>query len=309
MDSTAPALPAAPGISLRTPAPSPQPAAGASGPVPPVAPAARAASVDRAARLRLWLWLSLAGFVGVAASLPYLTPLLRASLANAAAAGKTVPALWVVALAQVGQIGLLASIASFLGTRAAPVSGLDAPFFRALAERRPAGPSLIAEVPRALLLGTLFSAAILLLNHLAAPLLPEALRHNALPPMALGEKLISFAQGASSAFYGGIVEELLLRWCVLALLAAGLWKLGARGAGAFWAANVLSAILFGAGHLPAVRSLGIPLTLGTVGYIVGANAIGGLVCGWLFRRRGLEAGMIAHGWGDVCLHALPLVYG
>ena len=267
-----------------------------------------APAIDLAARRRLWLWLALAGVLGVAGALPYLLPLLRASLATSAAAGKTVPALWVVALAQVGQICLLAAASAWVGTRAAPVSGLDAPFFRALAERRPAGRSLFAEVPRALLWGTAFSAAILLLNHLAAPLLPDALQRHAPPAMALGEKLVSFAQGASSAFYGGIVEELLLRWCVLALIAAGLWKLGARGAGAFWAANLLAAILFGAGHLPAVRALGLPLTLGTIGYIVAGNAIGGLVCGWQLRRRGLEAGMITHGWGDVCLHAFPLLF-
>ena len=241
-------------------------------------------------------------------ALPYLLPFLRASLAPAIAAGKAVPALWVVALAQVGQIGVLASIAAFVGVRAAPVTGLDAPFFRALAERCPPGRSLLAEVPRALLLGTAFSLAVLLLNHLASPFLPDALQRHAPPPMALGDQLTALARGASSAFYGGIVEELLLRWCLLGLFAAGLWKLGARGAGAFWAANLLSAMLFGAGHLPAVRALGIPLTLGTTAYLVAGNLIAGLVCGWQLRRRGLEAGMITHGWGDVCLHALPLVF-
>ena len=298
----------APENAARAPAP-PLPATGAVPAPAGLEPGPMAPAVDRAARRRLWLILSLAGVLGIAGALPYLLPLLRASLAPAIAAGRPVPALWIVALAQVGQISVLASLASWVGTRAAPVTGLDAPFFRALAERRPAGRSLLAEVPRALLLGTAFSAAILLLNHFAAPLLPEALQRHAPPPMALGERLVSFAQGASSAFYGGLVEELLLRWCVLALIAAGLWRLGARGAGAFWAANVLSAALFGAGHLPAVRALGIPLTPVIASYIVAGNALGGLICGWLFRRRGLEAGMLAHGWGDVCLHALPLVLG
>ena len=43
-----------------------------------------------------------------------------------------------------------------------------------------------------------------------------------------GEKLSAFLGGASSAFYGGIIEELLLRWGLLSALAA-LFTIGKRG--------------------------------------------------------------------------------
>jgi hypothetical protein len=269
-------------------------------------PEKRPAGLEPAARKRLWLWLSAAALASACLSVPYLLPLLASGLAKAQAAGRSAPPLAVAVLAQVLQISLLASLAAFLGARAAPVTGLDAPFFRALAERRTAGRRLLAEVPRALLLGTLFSVAVLALNQLAGPALPEALRHHAPPVLTSSQRLLAVATGATSAFYGGVVEELLLRWCLLALLAAGLSKAGLRGAGGFWVANVASAILFGAGHLPAAAAIAGPLNAATVLYLLAGNSIAGLACGWLFRRRGLEAAMIAHAWGDVCLHALPL---
>ena len=261
------------------------------------------------ARRRLLLYLTLAAAAGFLLALPYLLPLLRAAGAQAQAAGRPMPPMAVVVLGQLLQSVLVAAGCAWVGTRMAPRTGLVAPFFRALAERRPAGRSLLAELPLALALGTLFSVAVLALNHLAGPALPEVLRRHAPPAMAASDKLLAVLTGASSAAYGGIVEELLLRWGLLTLLAACLARLGARGAGGFWAANLVSALLFGAGHLPAAFKIAGPLALPVIGYVVAANAVAGLACGWLFRRRGLEAAMISHGWGDVCLHELPLLVG
>ena len=41
----------------------------------------------------------------------------------------------------------------------------------------------------------------------------------------------------------------------------------------------------------------------TVTYVLAANAPAGLLFGWLFRRRGLESAMLAHGAANVWLHA------
>ena len=261
---------------------------------------------EKSARLRLWLLLTAAALVAACLTIPYLLPLIAAGLEKARAAGRTVPPLGVAVLAQVLQVTLLASLAAWLGALAAPLTGLDAPFFRALASRRGAGRRLVDEVPRALAWGTLLSLGVLALNHFAGPMLPDALRRHAPPAMAVGDRLLATAVGASSAFYGGVVEELLLRWGLLALLAAGLAKAGLRDTAGFWLANLLAALLFGAGHLPAANAIAGPLGgFGTL-YIVAGNSLAGLVCGWLFKRRGLEAAMIAHAWGDVCLHAFPL---
>ena len=108
--------------------------------------------------------------------------------------------------------------------------------------------------------------------------------------------------------YGGITEELLLRWGVMAPLAWFLWRARAAvwrptpgpTAGTMWAAIVGSALLFGLGHLPALAaSLG--LTQALVVRTVLLNAVAGVGLGWLFWRRSLEAAMVAHAAFHVAL--------
>lgn len=99
-------------------------------------------------------------------------------------------------------------------------------------------------------------------------------------------------------FYGGLTEELLLRWGVLTLFAwLGTHIFGrVRGRprhAVMWGALALTAVLFGVLHLPAVVGL-VPLSAPLVARTVLLNALGGLVYGWLFWRRSLEAAMLAH---------------
>ncbi len=133
----------------------------------------------------------------------------------------------------------------------------------------------------------------------------------------LGEQLSALAtatpapwQGLLAALYGGIVEELLLR---LGLMTTLVW-LGTRltrasrpSATLLWGSNILAALLFGAGHLPAVAML-LPLTPLLVTRTLLLNAVGGLLFGWLYWRSGLLAAMIAHFSADIVLHVIiPLL--
>ncbi len=259
-------------------------------------------------RRALWPWLALGGPIGFLGALPYLLPLFRGAALAAGQSGKPAPSLVAIVVAQLVQLALLTTFAAWVGDRLGARTGLDAPFVRALVERRPPAPRFIRELPRALLLGAAFSLLILALNHLAAPHLPEALRNESARALGANGTAAALLTGASSAFYGGIVEELLLRWGLLSALVALARVLGSRGAVGFWIANLASAVLFGVGHLPAVHALGIAMSPAVVTYVVLANSLAGLVCGWLFFRRGLEPAMVAHGFGDVCLHALALLF-
>ena len=265
-------------------------------------------------RTRLWLALSLGGPIGFIGAAPYLLPLLEQAHRQAVAKGlaaqppRDVPSLAVGVAAQLIQLSLLVMFASWVGSRLAPKTGLEAPFLLAWLEKRTPARSFASGVPLALLLGGIFSALILAINLFASPHLPEALRQPVLPAMSVGRQLLELGKGASSAFYGGIVEEILLRWGLLSALAALFKKLGTTPVATFWCANAFSALLFGAGHLPAVAMLGVALTPLVIAYVVLANALAGLVCGWLFWKRGLETAMVAHAAGDVCLHALPLLF-
>jgi membrane protease YdiL (CAAX protease family) len=72
---------------------------------------------------------------------------------------------------------------------------------------------------------------------------------------------------------------------------------------ASWPANVLAALVFGALHFPSIALARIPLTGAVVAHVLLANGIAGVVFGWMFRRRGLEGAMVAHGSADVWLQA------
>ena len=76
---------------------------------------------------------------------------------------------------------------------------------------------------------------------------------------------------------------------------------------AFWLANILVAVLFGVGHLPATAML-VPLTPLVVTRALLLNGLAALVFGHLYWKRGLESAMLAHFTADVFLHLIsPLL--
>ena len=103
----------------------------------------------------------------------------------------------------------------------------------------------------------------------------------------------------ASVFYGGVIEEVMLRLFMMSLIAFILHKLFWRKrettpVAALALANIISAILFAAGHLPATAMLmGItPMILLRCFLLNGGF---GLLFGWLYRKYGLRYSMLAHG--------------
>lgn len=96
-------------------------------------------------------------------------------------------------------------------------------------------------------------------------------------------------------FYGGIVEEILLRWNILSLLVlCGMKCLNHHTNLVWWSAIVLSALAFGCGHLPIYFATTLNPTITTVLIIIFANSIAGIFFGWIFKNFGLISAMIAH---------------
>lgn len=96
--------------------------------------------------------------------------------------------------------------------------------------------------------------------------------------------------------YGGIVEELLLRFGLMTLLVWLGSRLlqGRRPPALIWAAIIIQALIFGASHLPALVSAAppdAPLVLRTILL----NSVLGILFGWVYWRRSLEHAMLAHG--------------
>ena len=71
-----------------------------------------------------------------------------------------------------------------------------------------------------------------------------------------------------------------------------------------WTVNVITAVIFGLGHLPITIALGLPLDAFIVTRAIVLNGIGGLAFGWLYWTYGLESAMIAHFSADIVLHVL-----
>ncbi len=115
-------------------------------------------------------------------------------------------------------------------------------------------------------------------------------------------------KGFLASFYGGINEEILLRLIVMSFL-VWLGKFISKTANGqptnavFWIANILAAVLFGLGHLPATALL-FPLTPLIIIRAIVLNGFVGIVCGWLYQTRGLESAMISHFSADIVLHVL-----
>jgi membrane protease YdiL (CAAX protease family) len=111
-----------------------------------------------------------------------------------------------------------------------------------------------------------------------------------------------------ACFYGGLGEEILMRLFLMSLVAwlvGKVWKTasGRPSSGAFWLANILVAVAFGAGHLPLAAGL-TPLTPLLVTTVVSLNALLALGFGQLYWKRGLESAMLAHFSTDIVLHVL-----
>jgi hypothetical protein len=195
---------------------------------------------------------------------------------------QTVPTLAIRLLAIV-QPALLMALGLWLGWRFAPGLGLGVPLLAAQASDQQVLPLLRARLPAILLVAALTAILLLAWSRLIVPVL------------FAGSPLTDFGVPLVTRLaYGGIGEEIIMRWGVLTTLAAGAVRLGLGRCGALGLAAVISALLFGAGHLPLLAAMAPAAPGWAAPAVVLANAVPGLLFGALFIRHGLEAAMLAH---------------
>jgi membrane protease YdiL (CAAX protease family) len=185
--------------------------------------------------------------------------------------------------------------------------GLSTPILDSVTRGESASDKLRAILPISIILGVITSLLIIGLDVFAFQ--PALLNE-------LGDKAEALAQtgqpaawkGFLASFYGGIAEEIQLRLLVMSLIAwlgAFISKTseGKPSNSVFWIANILAAVLFGLGHLPATANI-LPLTPLVITRAILLNGVGGVIFGWLYWKRGLESAMIAHFSTDIVLHVL-----
>jgi hypothetical protein len=206
---------------------------------------------------------------------------------------------WLGMLIWLFQNLLMFAAAAGLGLWLGDKVGLGAPLLQAwLVRDREISRRIRAVLPLAVSAGALAGALIWLLEKFVfAPYLPQALRMGAQPPPW---------QGFLASFYGGINEELLLRFGFMTLLVwlgTKLARQSSPSSAVMWAGIVLAALLLGAAHLPMAVALA-PLTTVVIVRTMLLNSIGGLVFGWLYWQQGLLAAVVAHFSADVVLHVI-----
>ena len=176
---------------------------------------------------------------------------------------------------------IFVTIASFVGWFAAPRAGLHAPVLEAWLARRPWHAAARAGLLPALGVA-LFGAATLIAYAAATEDIFASVSAD-LPQPLLTRML-----------YGGIAEEVMIRWGLMSLFAFALLKLRLPGGAACWSANVLAALIFGLGHFPVLYGVMPDPPASLLALVLLANAGLGILYGWLFMRRGLECAILAH---------------
>jgi membrane protease YdiL (CAAX protease family) len=247
--------------------------------------------MTRSYKTRLFLILFFIGFLGVASLLLVDLSAVAALVPRTSRGVPTItPALKLLSLIQPS---LILAVAVLIGVALAPRVGLSAPAAEALAGEGNVVTCLKPQLLPGVVGGLTGGLSIVLISLLTKPFLSAG----TIDRIGRFSKLLPFP---TRMLYGGVTEELLLRWGFMTLIVWAVWRVLKKGhnmpSGAcFVAAILLSSLVFGAGHLPVAFVL-LPDAFGPalVLFVVLANSAFGLVAGYLYWRRGLECAMIAH---------------
>lgn len=119
----------------------------------------------------------------------------------------------------------------------------------------------------------------------------------------------------ASILYGGIIEELMMRLFFMSLLAFLVWKVFCRKydrehipTAVFVIANIIAAVAFAAGHLPATAVLFGELTPLLLFRCFLLNGGFGLIFGHLYRKYGIAYAMIGHAMFHIISKLIWIVF-
>ncbi|WP_027483057.1 CPBP family glutamic-type intramembrane protease [Deinococcus pimensis] len=226
-------------------------------------------------------------------------PVLPSLLGPLVARTPGAPPVAVLTFLSAAQLTVMLALSVLIGAWAAPLVG----FRSRLVDRDWSG--LRRDVLTALLPALLLGVVLPLLDLATTPLMGDAWKKVA------AEQPRGVAVTVSGVVYGGMGEELQMRWALVSLVTFALWKLIARTSRRPPALVVvlavsLVAVLFGVAHLGAVAALITPTPV-MVARTVLLNAVAGVVYGLLFTRRSLESAMTAHAATHLVMTAALLV--
>ena len=184
------------------------------------------------------------------------------------------------------QSGVLVALAAWAGAMLSRPVGLGAPVIEGLLTGSGAWRALRPQLLPATIVGLLVAGMLVFFGNAAPPQLKALGQAFEVP---LSAKLL----------YGGVAEEVLMRWGLMTLLVWLPWRFSQKCSDPPKTAYVIgaifiTAILFGVGHLPAAASMGAELDTPVVAYVLLGNALPGIMFGALYWRYGLESAILAH---------------
>src|SRR4051794_18912989 len=180
-------------------------------------------------------------------------------------AGHAVPIpMWLLISVSLTQSATFVAVAAWAGAALSPAVDLHAPAFEALASGRPLVPALAPQILPGFVAGALAGAALVVIGRYTPTALAGA--QERFSPSLLGR-----------VFYGGVTEEVLMRWGVMTTLLWLVWRFvyrRTRVPGAITVSLVVatSSLLFGLGHLPSVVAFTGRLSADVALFVVAGNA-------------------------------------
>lgn len=181
---------------------------------------------------------------------------------------------------------LILLIAVTLGISFYKKTGLKAPILEGIISKKEIDPSIKDILKSGVLLGVLSGILLTAIGSLFVPSLPEEfikISENIKPSLA------------ARFLYGGITEEIVMRFGLMTFIVwLGSLIFKSLNSSVYWIGILIAAFLFALGHFPIVyQSISDPSTA-LLSYVIIGNMVGGIIFGWLYWRKGLEAAMLAH---------------
>ncbi|WP_282040966.1 CPBP family intramembrane glutamic endopeptidase [Winogradskyella flava] len=95
--------------------------------------------------------------------------------------------------------------------------------------------------------------------------------------------------------YGGITEEIMVRFGVMSLVVFILMKITKKESSTVYILGILiSAFLFALAHFPSLYAIESEPSAALLAFVIIGNMIAGIFFGWLYWKKSLTASMIAH---------------
>jgi hypothetical protein len=164
-------------------------------------------------------------------------------------------------------------------------AGLDVPVIKSVIKRENIT-GLKGILGYGIIWGAITGALLVIMSYLFTPLMPAEF-------IELGENLELTLM--ARFLYGGITEEILMRFGLMTFFIWLIFKISGRLHNwVYWSGILAAALIFAVAHFPvAFNAVEEPSVL-LLSYILIGNSLGGIVFGWLYWKKGLEAAFAAH---------------